>query len=49
MEKLLNSIYSDTDVPCQWLSICYTLSVCCCIDIIISQNGYCTWTDADDM
>ena len=25
----------------------YTLS--CCIDIIISLNGYCTCTDADDM
>ena len=27
----------------------YTLSVCCCVDIIISLNGYCTCTDADDM
>ena len=27
MEKLLNSIYSDTDVPCQWLSITITSSV----------------------
>ena len=27
----------------------YTLSVCCCVDIISSLNGYCTCTDADDM
>ena len=27
----------------------YTLSVYCCVDIIISLNGYCTCTDADDM
>ena len=27
----------------------YTLSVCCCVDIIISLNSYCTSTDADDM
>ena len=26
-KKLLNSIYSDTDVPCQWLSITSTPSV----------------------
>ena len=26
----------------------YTLSVYCCVDIIISLNGYCTCTDADD-
>ena len=27
----------------------YTLSVYCCVDIIISLNGYCTCTDADDV
>ena len=27
----------------------YTLSVYCCVDIIISLNGYCTCKDADDM
>ena len=27
----------------------YTLSVCCCVDIKISLNGYSTCTDADDM
>ena len=27
MEKLLNTIYSDTDVPRQWLSITITPSV----------------------
>ena len=26
----------------------YTLSICCCADIIISLIGYCTCTDADD-
>ena len=37
MEKLLNSIYSDTDVPCQWLSITITrpsvvvVVVCSCL------------------
>ena len=46
--KLLNSIYSDTDVPCQWLSITITPSVYV-VDIIISLNDYCTCTDADDM
>ena len=27
----------------------YTLSVGCCVDIIISLMGNCTYTDADDM
>ena len=27
----------------------YTLSVYCCVDIIISLNGYCTCTDDDDI
>ena len=27
VENLLNGIYSDTDVPCQWLSITITPSV----------------------
>ena len=36
------------DVPCQWLLIKIYPDVCCCVDIIISLNVYCTSTDADN-
>ena len=46
--KIAKQYIQRIDVPCQWLSIKIYPHVCCCVDIIISLNVYCTCTEADN-
>ena len=46
--KFAKQYMKRIDVPCQWLLIKIYPHVCCCVDIIISLNVYCTSPDADN-
>ena len=48
VEKLLNSMYNELTFRVNGYRYKIYPHVCCCVDIIISLNVYCTCTDANN-